>query len=76
MSNDDNYVAVVLEIRDQNKALLEVVGSLKDTVKTLATEEELAEVKADVKIIRAVLTDRNRDMKDLDCRVTVLEQAA
>lgn len=77
MSKNDNYTAVVLEeIRDQNKAVLEAVGQIIDTINTLATKDELAEVKADVKVIRAAVTVTNTDVSDLKRRVTVLEHAA
>ena len=60
MSKDDNYTNVLLEeIRGQNKLMVEAVGQLQDTVKTLATKEELAEVKADVKVIKAAVTYTN-----------------
>lgn len=70
-------MAVILEeMRDQHKAVLEAVGQLQDTVKTLATKDDLSEVKSDVKIIRAVLTDQSKEIKDLDMRVAAIEQAA
>ena len=42
MSKENDYVAVLLEnIRDQNKAVLESVVQIQDTVKTLAAKEDL-----------------------------------
>ena len=42
MSKENDYVAVLLEdIRDQNKAVLESVVQIQDTVKTLAAQEDL-----------------------------------
>ncbi len=77
MGADDNYIAVVLEeIRSQNKAVLESVGQMKGTISTLVTKDELAEVRSDVKAIRAALTDTNKDLRDHENRITLLEQAA
>lgn len=77
MGADDNYVAVVMEeIRSQNKAVLESVAQMKETMKTLATKDELAEVKSDVKAIKATIKFTNKDLQDHENRITLLEQAA
>jgi len=77
MSNNSDYTGIVLEeIRDQNKAVIEAVGQIQDTMKTLATKVALQEVADDVVIIKSVLTDTNKDSRLLDARVTRLEQAA
>lgn len=76
MTKGIDYVATLLEdMNDKFDGVVEAVGQLQDTVKTLATKDELAEVKADVQIIKAVVTATNRDVANLDTRVTVLEQA-
>ncbi|TAH33420.1 hypothetical protein EYC59_04800 [Candidatus Saccharibacteria bacterium] len=73
---DDNYTAVLLEqIRDQNKAVLEAVGQIQDEMKNLATKDELQLVADDVRVIKAAVTDTNKDVTTLDRRVTILEQA-
>ena len=60
MSKDDNYNTVLLEeICNQNKFVIEAVRQLQDTVKTLANKEELVEVKADFKVIKAAVTYTN-----------------
>ena len=76
MSKDENYIAVVLDqIRDQNDAVLEAVGQMQEQMNTLATKDELQIVADDVKTIKAVLTDTNKDVASLDRRLTLLEQA-
>jgi hypothetical protein len=77
MASDENYTNVLLEeIRDQNRAVLELVGQMRGQMNGLATEDSLQEVADDVKTVKAVLTDTNKDLKELDGRVTLLEQAA
>jgi len=77
MSKDDDYTNVLLEqIRDQNKAVLEGVGQIQSQMNTLATKAELQAVADDVKTIKVVVVDTNKDLKNLDRRVTALEQAA
>jgi len=77
MSKEDDYVAVLLEdIRDQNKAVLESVVQIQDTVKTLATKEGLSAIEAKVDTIQKAVADTNKDFISLDNRVTNLEQSA
>lgn len=77
MSKEDNYTNILLEeIRDQNKAVLELVGQMQGQMNSLATKDSLQEVAEDVKTIKAALTDTNKDLKELDRRVTLLEQTA
>jgi hypothetical protein len=77
MSDDDHYNGILLEeIRDQNKAVLEVVVMMQDQMSTLATKSDLQAVADDVSWIKLALKDTNKDLKNLAKRVTVLEQAA
>ncbi len=78
MSSNDSYIGILLEeIRDQNKAVLEAVGAMQQHVATIpALHENLSELKADVKTIKAAVTATNADVSGLDGRVARLEQAA
>ena len=77
MASDENYTNVLLEeIRGQNRAVLELVGQMQGQMNGLATKDSLQEVADDVKTIKAALADTNKDLRDLDRRVTLLEQAA
>jgi len=77
MSKEDDYVAVLLEdIRDQNKAVLESVVQIQDTVKTLAAKEDLKAIETKVDTIQKAVADTNKDFINLDNRVTNLEQSA
>lgn len=74
---DDNYVGVLLEqIRDEVKAVHEVVGGMREDMTHLPKRGEFDEVKQDVKAIRAAVTDQGKQLSDHDQRITKLEQQA
>jgi hypothetical protein len=71
----DDYTGILLEeIRSQNQAVLEAVGQIQDTVKTLATQDSVDQVAATVATIQAAVTANNTDIVSLKGRVTRLEQ--
>jgi hypothetical protein len=71
------YTNVLLEeIRDQNKVVLEAVGSVQDKIETLASKEDLKRVEAKVDIIQTAVTATNKEVRDHEQRITILEQAA
>ena len=77
MSEDKEYTNILLEkIADQNKVVVEAVGQIQDTIKTLATKEDLARVESKVDTIQAAFIDTNKDLNLLDNRVSTLERAA
>ncbi|HLA48975.1 MAG TPA: hypothetical protein VJY84_00320 [Candidatus Saccharimonadales bacterium] len=73
---DNNYTEVLLEdINDKFDALIDGYKAVRDEIKTLAKQEDLEDVKRDVKTIKKVVTATNEDLKNLDRRVTKLEKA-
>lgn len=75
MTNPDAYTATLLEdIRDQNRAVLEAVGQMQDTMQYLVRTSELVEVKQDVKVIKKVVTAISRQQIDHEMRITRLEK--
>ena len=76
-SSDDNYVGLLLEqIRDQNKAVLEAVGDMQHKVAVLpAMQQDIAELKQDMKVVKAAVTDLSRQVNDQESRVSRLETA-
>ncbi len=79
MSNsDDNYIGVLLEeIRDQNKAVLEAVGDMQKQVAEIpAIKRDIGELKDDMKVVKAAVTDISRQANDYDHRITRLEAKA
>jgi hypothetical protein len=77
MANDNDYSAVLLEqLVDQNKAILEYVGEmLKISARLAHVEQVVDELQADVKVVRAAVTDLSGKVADLDSRVSALETA-
>lgn len=77
MSDDNNYFGVILEeIRDQNKRVLEVVGNMQKQVNKIpGVEEDLQEIKTDIKVIKAAVVDTSNQVHDHEHRLTKLETA-
>jgi len=78
MSDDDvRYFGVMFEeIRDQNRAVLEAVGDMQRAVAALPEmKQDIAELKADMKVVKAAITDVSRQLADHELRITRLEAA-
>lgn len=78
MPNDDiNYLSVLLEeIKSQNKAVLEAVADMQRNVAELpAIKEDIGELKQDMKIIKAAVTDLSHQVHDHEHRISRLEAA-
>ncbi len=72
----DDYTGIILEeIRDQNKAVLEAVGALKQQLTLTAKQSDLEEVKADIKTIKLAVTETNKQVRNHEVRLTHLEVA-
>jgi Tfp pilus assembly protein PilO len=73
---DTDYMAVLLEeIRDQNKAVLEVVGDMQQQLADVPKRAEFDELRADVRVIRAAVADLSVQVSDHEQRMTRLEAA-
>lgn len=73
----DNYTNIMLEeIREQNKAILEVVDDMQRQLKDVPKRNEFEEVKADMKIVKAAVTDTSHEVHELDRHVARLEARA
>ena len=79
-TDDDlrRVVGIVNEqIDDKLQVILEVVSDMQQKVNALPRiEAEIAELKTDVKVIKAAATDTSKEVRELDQRVTRLEAAA
>ena len=76
MAKDDNYTNVLLEeIRSQMQAVLEISTDTRNKINVLPTmQEDIAELKDDVQVIKQAVTDTNKDLELLERRVTKLEE--
>ncbi len=69
-----DYTAILLEeIRDQNKAILEGLREVPKRVEFNELKQDIAELKQDMKVVKAAVQATNRDLAALDQRVTRLE---
>ena len=71
-----DYNSILLEeIRDQNKAILEGQKDQATRADIRRLEQDTAELKDDMKVVKAAVKATNRDVVALDRRVTRLEAA-
>ena len=80
MQNDEDHShyegALLEEIRDQNKVILEGLGDLKGLpAKVDKLADDMTDVKADLKVIRAVMKDHSGQLDNHETRITQLESA-
>jgi len=69
-----DYTDVLLEdMSAKFDILIEGFGQIRNEVKTLATQSSLDEVKADVKVIKAAVTDLSAHVNDHEERLTATE---
>lgn len=70
-----NYLAVLLEeVRDQNRLIMENLGTLLGLpAKVDRLEIDMSQVRTDIKIIKGVLIDTNRQVNNHEERISRLE---
>ena len=74
MSKSDNYTDVLLEdVNDKFDRIMDAVSQMQDELKLKANQSDIDEIKADIKIIKAVLTDTNEQVQHHEKRITTLE---
>ncbi len=74
MARLNNYTDILSkEIRDQFRAVIELVAQLQGNMGTLAKATEMEDVKNDVKVIKKVVTDISRQQTDHEGRISRLE---
>jgi hypothetical protein len=73
---DINHFSVLLEqVVSQNKAVLEAVADLPTRKEFNELRQDVAELKQDMKVVKAAVTATNHDVAELDRRVSRLEAA-
>ena len=74
MAEGDNYTDVLLEdISSKFDRVLEVVSALSDRVDLTATKEDVEEVRSDVRIIKAAVTDHSHQLQDHEGCIVALK---
>lgn len=75
---DRRYFDLMFErLLDQNKTILESLGDMQAKVAKLPKmEEDVAELRQDMKIVKAAVTDASRQVHDHERRITRLETAS
>jgi polyhydroxyalkanoate synthesis regulator phasin len=76
MGDKDYSAALLEEIRDQNKVILEYVGELPGIKNDIAElKDDVAVLKSDMKVVKAAITDISHQLADHEHRITRLEAA-
>lgn len=71
---EDAYTNILLEeIRDQTRVLFDAVGSIQDELKQVPKRDEFEDLKADVRIIKAVVMDNCKQLDSHEKRIATLE---
>jgi polyhydroxyalkanoate synthesis regulator phasin len=73
----DDYTGLMLErVLDEIKAVHELVAEVPKMARKLDhVEQDVAELKQDMKVVRAATTDTSHQVHDLERRVSRLEAA-
>jgi len=73
--SDTDYTAVILEeLRDQNKAIMEYVTAVPEMAARLKRVEEQSEtMAADLKVMKAAMSDVGNQLADHDRRLSNVE---
>lgn len=76
MTDDNDYTNVILEdINAKFNTVLELVDLTRQDMKSLAKQSSIDEMKSDIKVIKAVLTDSGKQLIDHETRIAKLELA-
>jgi hypothetical protein len=67
--------AVLEEMRSQNKAILEGQKGQASSADVRRLQQDVTELKQDMKVVRAATTDSSHQVHDLERRVSRLEAA-
>jgi len=76
MADKDYQTVLIEQLVDQNKAILEYVGQLPSITRDIVhLKEDVAELRSDIKIVKAAVTDLNQQAANHEHRITRLEAA-
>ena len=76
--DEERYTNLILEeMRDQIAVIHEITVANQSKINKIdMIEQDVKDLKADMKIVKQAVTDTNKDLKLLERRVTNLEQHA
>lgn len=69
----NRFTVLLEEIRNQNKVVLKAVSGMCAELAQVPKREEFEELKQDVKVIKAAVTDLSRQVNDHEHRISHLE---
>ncbi|HSH18173.1 MAG TPA: hypothetical protein VK978_02215 [Candidatus Saccharimonadales bacterium] len=74
--SDSNYTDVLLEdMNSKFDVVLEAVMAMREDMQTLAKQHDLEQIKSDVRIIKAAVTDLSAQVQDHESRLSELKSA-
>lgn len=73
MSTTDDTNVLLEDINSKFDQIIEVVGTLGDKIDRKADAEQVAEIKADIKVIKAAVTGHGTELQDHEQRISHLE---
>ena len=75
--SEDNYTAAILEeVREQNKRILEALNGMSKVPNEVSEiKADVSELKIDVSDLKPVIKDHSKSLQDYDSRLTLLEAA-
>ena len=71
----DNIGILIEYLNSKFDAVIELVGQMRQDMKTLAKQEDLEEVKRDIKVIKAAVTDLSHQVDKHEKQLAQLEAA-
>lgn len=75
MTATDNDGVLLEDVEDKSDFLVDAIKGMQDHVKHMPViREDISELKQDVKVIKNVVKETNKDLRNLGKRVTVLEK--
>lgn len=76
MSDQNNPTGVLLEdMNSKMDAVVEAVGQMQDQIKNLAKQDDLEEVRSDIKTIKSAVIGQSEQLSDHEQRINALETA-
>lgn len=77
MTQNNNYTNVLLEeMNGKFDQMIELLSMMRDDLQAKASTESVEEIKDDIKIIKAAVTENNTEITTQKRRINLLEKRA